>query len=738
MSETERQQPSFRFGIFELDRRTGELRKHGVKLKLQDQPVKILALLLEHPGELVTREDIQKRLWPEQTYVDFDNAINSAVRKLRDALGDSSENPRYVETLPRRGYRFIAPVSVANHASEEDRLTVYGEMASIQTGREIESPGCPSRINQLRRWRRPRPATAVAIILVLLGGVSLLFLRIRSNNRAMPISTSPLTSSLGSESFPSFSPDGNYIAFTWNGPRQDNWDIYVKLIGGGEPSRLTSAPAIDISPAWSPDGRQIAFLRPLSQQISAVMVVPVLGGVEKKLTETPNFDLHTGRPLSPPRLLAWSHDAEWLVIAESTVPGGGTDLVAYSVSTGNRRRLTDAHAQYGDVDPAFSPDGRMVAFTRRETIDVSDLYVLAVGGDLRPTGPPKRITSDHRRTGQPAWSSDGRTLIFASNRGGTSGLWRVPVDATRPPEPVPFAGDGAASPVLSQDGQRLAYVRSISDSNIWKVNVPAPGRPVGQPVKLIASSAIDEMPHVSRDGKVAFCSSRSGSREIWVESNDGSPPVQLTSFGQHSGTPRWSPDGTQIAFDSNVSGVFQIYVVSAEGGRPRLVTPGSSESVIPSWSRDGQWIYYCSARTGRREIWKVSLTADNPQQVTRNGGYAAFESWSGRWLYYKGLDLAGPLWRIPIGGGTAEQLPGTETLGRHFDVSGKGIYFYRPRKTGSTVAMYRFETGTIETVFMLPTNAGMGLAVSPDDQQILYSQIDYSGSNIMVVDHYQY
>lgn len=110
MASIAEEQPVFQFGVFELNSRTGELRKHGIKLKLQDQPLQILTLLLEHAGEVVTRSDIQKRLWPENTYVDFDNAINSAIRKLRDALGDSPENPRFVETLARRGYRFITPV----------------------------------------------------------------------------------------------------------------------------------------------------------------------------------------------------------------------------------------------------------------------------------------------------------------------------------------------------------------------------------------------------------------------------------------------------------------------------------------------------------------------------------------------------------------------------------------------------------------------------------------------------
>src|SRR5690349_13886787 len=99
-----------RFGAYEVDLRTGELRKHGLRIKLQDQPFQILAMLLEHPGDLVTREQIKERLWPAETFVDFDHSVNTAIRRLRDALSDSADNPRYVETLPRRGYRFIAGV----------------------------------------------------------------------------------------------------------------------------------------------------------------------------------------------------------------------------------------------------------------------------------------------------------------------------------------------------------------------------------------------------------------------------------------------------------------------------------------------------------------------------------------------------------------------------------------------------------------------------------------------------
>src|SRR5712692_1312921 len=121
-----------RFGVYEVNLRTGELRKHGNRLRLQEQPFQVLALLLEKPGELVTREELQQKLWPADTFVDFDHSLNTAINKLRETLGDSSSAPRYIETLPRRGYRFIAPVTVEGPTSTAERVSNNGLLQSAQ------------------------------------------------------------------------------------------------------------------------------------------------------------------------------------------------------------------------------------------------------------------------------------------------------------------------------------------------------------------------------------------------------------------------------------------------------------------------------------------------------------------------------------------------------------------------------------------------------------------------------
>jgi len=241
-----------RFGAYEVDLRSAELRKSGVKLRLTGQPFQILAILLEQQGELVTREELQKRLWPADTFVDFDRGLNAAINRVREALGDSAENPRFVETLPRRGYRFIGQVERAEQAnSTESQASVSGQKDGIAG----------------RGWK-----TGIAVgSVILLIASGLLFSSIA---RHWPISSFthqsqpqlleavPLTALPGQEISPSFSPDGNQVAFGWDGETNGaGFDLYVKVIGTDKPLRLTNHPAPWLGVAWSPDGRTIAVHR---------------------------------------------------------------------------------------------------------------------------------------------------------------------------------------------------------------------------------------------------------------------------------------------------------------------------------------------------------------------------------------------------------------------------------------------------------------------------------------------
>lgn len=251
---------AIRFGLFEADLSAGELRKRGRKIPLQDQPFRVLTLLLQRPGELVSRQEFQSALWPGDTFVEFDEGLNKAIQKLRQALDDSSDNPRFIETLPRKGYRFIAPV---------DGSTTIPPAAA-----PVKRPG-----TNLLPWML---FAIVSVALLVLVGTY--FRVLRPVARPMQ-KTVPLTRYPGRQVTPAFSPDGKQVAFAWDGENGENLDIYVKLVDAGEPLRLTTNPAPEYTPAWSPDGRYIAFCRELSDH-DEILMIPSLGGAERKLGES--------------------------------------------------------------------------------------------------------------------------------------------------------------------------------------------------------------------------------------------------------------------------------------------------------------------------------------------------------------------------------------------------------------------------------------------------------------------
>src|SRR5262249_2582353 len=278
----------------------------------------------------------------------------------------------------------------------------------------------------------------------------------------------------------------------------------------------------------------------------------------------------------------------------------------------------------------------------------------------------------------PVWTADGRDVVFSSGSRSFIGgeeLWRIPVSASGKPAQPRFIGVQGATPSISRQGNRLSYMRKWTDTNIWRLELHGPSGETREPVTFVSSTQDEDSPQYSPDGKrVVFCSSRSGTREIWVASADGSNLVQLTFLGATmTGAPRWSPNGQQIAFDSSTGGVYDVYVIDSNGGNPRRLTNHPAVDGVPSYSRDGRWIYFVSWRSGRSEIWKMPAIGGEAIRVTQNGGYTSFESLDGSMLYYtKGFDSG--LWEMPVGGGQETELAkSVERFG--FIPAKDGIYF---------------------------------------------------------------
>jgi len=280
---------SIRFSRFDLSVETGELRKDGVRLKLSGQAIEVLLLLIANPGKVVAREELQQKLWPGASYGDPEHGLNAAVNRLRETLGDSATEPRYIETVPGRGYRFIARL--------HPPVLEPSEPEPIH--KAAETP----------RWKR-KAAIAVAACV---GAAGLLYPLIAPKvegmlrlNELQHLTIVPLTTLPGNVASPTFSPDGNEVAFGWDGGSNgQGYDLYVKAIGATKPLRLTYHPADWLSASWSPDGRGIAISRVQGEEDSGIYLIPPTGGPERKLAAR-GIGTNYGNEIS------WSPDGKFL------------------------------------------------------------------------------------------------------------------------------------------------------------------------------------------------------------------------------------------------------------------------------------------------------------------------------------------------------------------------------------------------------------------------------------------
>lgn len=551
---------------------------------------------------------------------------------------------------------------------------------------------------------------------------------------------SPLTSFPGTAFRPSLSPDGQRVAFVWDGG-SGNFDIYVKQVNIGNPLRLTTNPAQDLDPTWSPDGRQIAFLR-RSPERQELLVIPAMGGAERKIAEISATQAPWSadgarfqRRLGP----SWSPDGRQIAVADAPAPGAPDSIYLFNSENGERRRLTTpARPDEADSEPVFSFRGDLVAFVRwRSGAGGSPaIYVQPLKG-----GEARQITFDHRQIEGIAWAAGDRRIIFSSDRDNEYILWQVALSGG-PPVPLGGVGLRAQHPSLSADGHRLAFTENFYSTNILRA--PLDRTAAGGPAPFLSSSRTDDSPQYSPDGKrVLFISSRSGPSQIWLCDADGANAGPLGALKNvQPGTPRWSPDGAQIVFDSRHEGFGAIYAISADGARLRRLTPENSSSMMASWSSDGKWIYYASDRSGRWEIWKQPMPVGSPVQVTRQGGREAKESRDGRVLYYTNDDATGPgrLWQVPVEGGTETPVAGLEAinLGRQWALADGGIY-YVSRTPALAMVFFDLATRRTSRLFALANRPALGTSgptVSPDGRWILYSQVDREGSNVMLLQNF--
>ncbi|MBZ5657636.1 MAG: winged helix-turn-helix domain-containing protein [Acidobacteriia bacterium] len=545
-----------RFGVFELDLQSRELHKQGMKIRLHGQPIEILAVLLERAGETVTREELRKRLWPADTFVDFEQGLNNAIKRLRAALEDDSENPRFIETLPRLGYRFIGSVNDA------------GQGISVEA---------PAPVSRPARWLRLPWSVVAAFALVF----ALVLLAVLKGQPRSPkiLGTTQLTSD-GREKGTAIATDGLRIYFSEL--VDGHWTVAAVSTSGGQvvpiPTPLKDAVLLNISP----DRSELLVGGAGNLEEMPLWLVPILGGAPRRLG---SMLAHDG---------SWSPDGEKFVYAN-----GGALYLTKSDGTGFRELVRgDPDSSVYARSPTWSPDGSRIRFAFYQLgKEISALWEITAEGKNQQQVFPGWQSPPMQCCG--AWTRDGRYYLFNSWRGllgtgisPTADIWAVREKTglfgkrSLVPKQLTVGPMHFWNPIASLDGKALFAISSRSRGELMRYDA-------GTRHFLPYLSGISaEGMSFSKDGAwMAYVKFPQG--ELWRSKTDGSEPLQLTFPPLIVYDPHWSPDGKRIAFSGlKAGGQWQLYVVSADGGALQRLLPESEAGIDPTWSPDGNSLLF--------------------------------------------------------------------------------------------------------------------------------------------------
>jgi Tol biopolymer transport system component/DNA-binding winged helix-turn-helix (wHTH) protein len=531
-----------RFGIFEADLRAGELRRNGSRIRLQDQPFQVLALLLARPGELVTREELRARLWRADTFVDFDHGLNAAVKRLRDALGDSAENPRFIETLARRGYRFLLPVN-----SQSD-------IGLVQ----------PSPIPADHSYWRFVPIAAVALLVGIVAGwhaghrsaaaVRFTERRLTSNPENDPVNSAAI------------SPDGNYLAFT------DRTGFFLRQLGTSETHPITTPDNWKTScVSWFPDGSHVLATRTASPgEPPSLWNVSVFGGSPRKLIDAADHGV-----VSP--------DGSQIVFVR-----GDYSRQEIWLMHANGEQEHKILGEPGDNINAlvWSPDGRRIAFVlSRFQYGWDDAEVSLYIRDLHSQD-LNRILSSTRLRAALAWTPDNRLIYSFSELPPSSqndtNLWAVRVDPRGfhtwgAPTRLTSGSDGKTRASLSADGKRLIYLRWAESPGVYITQLESAGSRLS-PLRRLSLDERRNLPFTwTPDGNsVIFASDRDGVSHLFKQSIDQPAPDLLVGGDQSVILARLNADSTAILYTLNPDPTdtdrrVRLMRIPISGGTPQLI-----------------------------------------------------------------------------------------------------------------------------------------------------------------------
>jgi Tol biopolymer transport system component/DNA-binding winged helix-turn-helix (wHTH) protein len=601
----------YEFGPYVMDPRSRILLKDGATVRLTPKAFDTLLVLVEHAPQVVAKEQLLREVWPD-IFIE-EGSLSHNIHGLRKVLGDDSSEPRYIETIPKRGYRFVAPVKVSGADTAQSHVSdnVEVEETLIVAAPVVDKPTlAPVVTNPDTKRRMWAGVVAVALVGSAIAGFIFMKRAPRLVSPASPVTRAKttlirLTNNNAMDCQPVWSPDGSRVVFWSN--RDGGKEIYVMDADGSNARRLTHNLAEDVNPNWSPDGRTILFDsdRDGNQE---VYVMDADGGNQIRLTRNNAVDTTA----------SWSPDGSLIAFASNRDTGPpynpyNLDIYVMNADGSNVRRIVD-DAEY-DVGPQWSPDGRKILFMTGRNRNF-DVYEMNADGTRQ-----RNLTADNDKSdGAPAWSIDGHNIAFVRRIEGKDQVF-VMDSAGGNLKQVTHNAATSSSPRWSPDGSKLIF-HTDRDGNleIYITSVD------GELAQLTDDAADDLSPDWSPDGNtIAFSSNRNGKQHIYVMNADGSALTQITNSPAEDTEPAWAPDGKRIAFTSLRDGNKDVYVIEADGSNLRRLTDDPGVDSAPRWSVDGQ-IVFSSNRDGQSDIYVMDHAGQNVRRLTTIGaaGHAAW------------------------------------------------------------------------------------------------------------------
>lgn len=658
--------------------------------------------------------------------------------------------------LPVRRLQHDAGASVFAYTHELDRWLTRRSL-KVHAGKPEPGPvnppapetsataaaSTPTPVEPVRRWRRTvMDGLAVVTALVVAGVYVVNRMSTPAPAPAAHLVPRHLTTDAGIERFPALSPDGRQVVYTWDG---DNGqvDLYLRLVDVENHIRLTDDAAVEESPTWAPDGLSIAFLRRAGPGQRELLVVPAIGGQTRHVItfEVP-ASLDSARSISA--AADWSADGRWIVYTELGDSPDAQRLSVIDIESGARIELTDPDEGVSDVSPRFSPDGRLLAFTRSPSALKGSIHVMAFDAESGRPGRSWQLPEATPWNSYPAWTADGADLVFSSGRWPRTGLWRMPADGSAAPEPLTGTSQGSSQPTISpvvETGNakpgaawRVVYPVIELENDIWEIGLEE-GAGTSP---LLRTSQRERFPSYASDGRIAFISDRSGNREVWVASPDGKDWQQWTNWqSAYIWRPTFSPDAQLLAYTVEIDNVNRLKVQTGPLAPARDLSGGFANDEDLAWSRDGRRLYVVSSNRGEQgpAVWAVPLDGSSPTQVTAGHLLPLGEGPGGRWLYLNdpGAEPS-TLQRLDLETGELEQIELAGAVRHSFTLGPDGIYFVVRTGDISEIHRWAWPNGEQVRVLALDHEPEVGMAISPDGKRALLARISLLRSDLMVAE----